>query len=76
MVWAFPGGPVVEILPSNARSAGLIPGWGAKIPHALQPKNQNMKQKQYCNKFNKDFKNGPHQKIFKKKKEERDGEII
>ena len=23
---------------------------------------QNMKQKQYCNKFNKDFKNGPHPK--------------
>ena len=21
-----------------------------------------MKQKQYCNRFNKDFKNGPHQK--------------
>ena len=27
-----------------------------------QTKNpQNIKQKQYCNKFNKDFKNGPHQ---------------
>ena len=24
-------------------------------------------QKQYCNKFNKDFKNGPHQKKKKKK---------
>ena len=23
---------------------------------------QTIKQKQYCNKFNKDFKNGPHQK--------------
>ena len=31
--------------------------------------NQNIKQKQYYNKFNKDFKNGPHQK--KKKKKER-----
>ena len=33
------------------------------------PKNQNLKHKQYCNKFNKDFlKNGPYQKkIFKKK---------
>ena len=38
---------------------------GAKIPHASQPKNQNTKQKQYCNKFNKDFENGPHQKIIK-----------
>ena len=39
---------------------GSIPDWGAKIPHASQPKNQNIKkQKKYCNKFNKDFKNGP-----------------
>ena len=39
----------------------------AKIPHALCPINQNIKEKQYCNKFNKDFKNGPHhQKILKK----------
>ena len=28
-----------------------IPGWGAMIPHASQSKNQNMKQKQYGNKF-------------------------
>ena len=33
----------------------------------LSQKNQNIKQKQYCNKFNKVFKNGPHQKhLFKK----------
>ena len=38
---------------------GSIPEWGAKIPHASQPKNQNIKKK-YCNKFNKDFKNDPH----------------
>ena len=25
------------------------------------------KRKQYCNKFNKDFKNGPHKKKLKKK---------
>ena len=53
---------------SNAEGAGSIPGQGAKIPHAQRPKNQNIKQKQYCNKFNKDFKNGPHQKKLKKKK--------
>ena len=62
----FPGGPVVKTLPSNAGGAGSIPGQGANIPHASGPKkkNQNIKQKQYCNKFNKDFKkkNGPHQK--------------
>ena len=48
-------GPVVKTLPSNAGGAGSIPGWGAEIPCALRPKNQNIKQKQYCNKFNKDF---------------------
>ena len=30
--------------------------------HMPHQKKQNIKQKQYCNKFNKDFKNGPHQK--------------
>ena len=29
-------------------------------------KTKNIKQKQYCNKFNKDFKNCPHQKSLKK----------
>ena len=57
---------MVKTLPSSAGSAALIPGQRAKIPHALQPEKQNIKQRQYCNKFNKDFKNGPHQKIFKK----------
>ena len=52
----------VKTLPSNAGGAGSIPGQGAMIPHASQPRNQNITQKQYCNKFNKDFKNGPHQK--------------
>ena len=57
--WDFPGGPVVKTSPSNAGGAGSIPGRGAKIPHASRPKNQNIKQRQYCNKFNTDFKNGP-----------------
>ena len=35
-------------------SAGSISGWGTKIPYGLRPKNQNTKQKQYCNKFSKD----------------------
>ena len=39
--------------PSNAGGVGPIPGWGVKIPHALGLKDQNIKQKQYCNKFNK-----------------------
>ena len=40
-------------------------GTGVQSPGALQPKNQNIKQKQYCNKFNRDFK--------KKKKLENSG---
>ena len=35
---------------------------GAKTSHASQPKIQNIRQKQYCNKFNEVFKNGPRQK--------------
>ena len=62
----FPGSPVVKTSPSNAGGAGSIPSQGAKIPHASGPKNQNIKQKQYCNKFNKDFKNGPYQKKKKR----------
>ena len=54
----FPGSPVVKTMPSNAGGAGSIPGWGAKIPHASWPKNQNIKKNQHCNKFNKNFKNG------------------
>ena len=52
---------MVMISPSNAEAMGSIPDRGAKIPHASQPKNQNIKKK-YCNKFNKDFKNDPHLK--------------
>ena len=49
----------VKILLSNAGGVGLIPGRGAKLPHASWPiKKQNINQKQYCHEFNKDFKNG------------------
>ena len=51
---------MVKTLPSNAEGVGSIPGWGAKITHTLGSKNQNMKQKQYCNKFNRLKKNFPH----------------
>ena len=47
---------MVKASPSNAGGVGSIPGQGAEIPYASQPKSQNMKQKQYCNKFNKDLK--------------------
>jgi len=60
---------VVETSPSNARGTGSMPGQGAKIPYISLPETQNIKQKQYCNKFRKDFlKNGPHHKKKLKKR--------
>ena len=58
----LPGGPVVETSPSNAGCVGSIPDLGAKLPYVSWPKKQNLKEKQYCNKRNEDFKNCPHQK--------------
>ena len=40
--------------PSDDGGEDLISGGGVKIPHGLWPKNQNMKQKQFSNEFNKD----------------------
>ena len=59
---------MVKTSSSNAGGVGSIPGQGAKIPHASWSKSQNIKQKQHCDKFNKDFKNGPHQKKKNSKK--------
>ena len=56
----FPGGPVIKTWPSSAE--------GAEILHVSWPENQNIKQKQYCNKLKKDFSNGLHPKKKKKKK--------
>ena len=58
----FPDSPVVKTSPSKAGGVSLIPGQGIKIPNASQPKNQNIKQKQYCNK---DFKNDLYTHIHK-----------
>ena len=47
----FPGGPVVRVhLPMQEVRVRFLAG-GAKIPHASWSKNQNIKQKQYCNKL-------------------------
>ena len=55
------GLPWLRLGASNAKGTGLIPDWGTKVPHAFGQKNpKNVKQKQYCNKFSKDLKNGPH----------------
>ena len=44
---------------SSAWGKGPTSGWGAKILHASQQKKKkkktHIKQKQYCNKFDKDF---------------------
>ena len=69
----FTGGLVVETSPCSAGDTGSIPGQGGKIPHASGPKSQNIRQKHYLNKFNKDFKSGPHQKEKKRKKSAREG---
>ena len=63
-----------KTLPSNAAGASLIPGQGAKILHASGPKNQNIKQKQYCNKFNKDFKK--KKRFISKKKHFPGGAVV
>ena len=39
-----------------------IHGGGTKISYAMKAKYQNIKQKEYYNKFSKDFKNGLHKK--------------
>ena len=56
LCWVFPGCPAVKISPPNAGGSGSIPGQGAKIPHASWPKSQNLKQKQYYNKYHKHLK--------------------
>ena len=56
----FPGSPVVKTSSSNSGHESSIPGWEARTPNVSWAKNQNIKQKQYCNRFSRDFKSGPH----------------
>ena len=51
-----------KTLPSNAGGEGSIPGQEAKTPTCPVAKKKKHNQKQYFNKFNKDLKNGLHQK--------------
>ena len=55
--------------PSNAGSVGLIPGQEGKIPHVSKPKKQDIKQKQYGNKFLKTLKTVHIKKIRNKRTE-------
>ena len=64
----IPSGPMIKTLPSNTGGAGLIPGQelNSHMP-CSKKKTQSIKQKHYCNKFNKYFKSHPHKKkSFKK----------
>ena len=51
-----PGYPVINTSLSSAGGLSSVPGWGTKIPHTSWPKNQSIKQKQYCNKLKNDLK--------------------
>ena len=67
----FPGSPVVKTSPFNAGDSSSIPAQGANTSHASWPKNHNINRQQYCNRFKKDFLNGPQQqqqKIVRKEK--------
>ena len=60
----FPGGPVVKTSPPNAGVEVSISGQELRshMPCGKKKKKKTRNQKQNCNKFNKDFKNSPHQK--------------
>ena len=40
----LPGNPVVKTSPSNAGDMSTIPGWGAHIPPASEPRSQGVEQ--------------------------------
>ena len=57
----FPGNSVVGAsLSAGMQVWSLVGQLGSHMPHSQ--KNQNIKQKQYCNKFSKDLKNGSRKK--------------
>ena len=60
----FPGRPGAKTSPSNAGDMGLIPSQGVKMPHASQPKNQNINNRSNTvTNLMKTLKNGPLKKI-------------
>jgi len=62
---------LVKTSSSNAGDAGLIPGCGAKIPHALKqkqkPKPKARNRNNMVTNSIKTLKNDPHQKNLKRK---------
>ena len=55
----FPGGPLVKTSPSSAEGVDSIPGGRTKV-HMPCGQKSKTQDKKHWNKFNKDFKNGPH----------------
>ena len=64
--WDFPGSPVIEFA-FQCRGYRFNPVSELGSHMTRGQKTQIIKQKHYCNKLNKDFENGPHQKTLKKK---------
>ena len=64
----FSGRPMFRILPSSTRGVDLTSFQGTKVSHALWPKNPKHETEKYCNKRNKEFKNGPYQRKSLKNK--------
>ena len=62
---------MVKTSPSSREGVDLIPGHGAKMPYALGPKKQNIKQKQYGKNLNKNLKMIHIKKSLKKKKKKK-----
>ena len=66
------GDPVVRTSPPSTGAVGYISGWGARIPHASQPKFKTWKKRkaEARNVVTNSIMtlNGPHQKSFKKRK--------
>jgi len=66
----FPGGPVVKsaFQCRRVQVQSVVRELRSYMPlHTHTRKTQNIKQKQYCNKFNNSFENGRHQKNKKQK---------
>ena len=62
---------MVKTSPTNTGDAGLISGWGIKIPHSSWPKNQSINRSNIVSDSIKTFKmvHIKKKKTFKKKKE-------
>lgn len=61
---------VIQWLRVHLPMRGGVHPWFVKITICLMAKNQNIKQRQYCSKFNKDFKKDPHPKTNKQEQQQ------